>query len=153
MAGHRAGVPIHRTGQQIAGIGTPALRPAMLQELLALAELALMHIGAARKRAAVAADHRDLGLGVEIEAPQRVGQMPDQLVAERVEPLRTVQGQSRDPIATSVFDQAGRARLCHPRSLRYLSSHTSSKRQPLYWLFVIIVSPLTSGCQQVAARR
>src|SRR5947208_3849327 len=35
----------------------------------------------------------------------------------------------------------------------YLSSHTSSKRQPLYWLLVIIVSPLTSGCQQVAARR
>src|SRR5437763_3507414 len=35
----------------------------------------------------------------------------------------------------------------------YLSSHTSSKRQPLYWLLLIIISPLTSGCQQVAAGR
>ncbi len=35
----------------------------------------------------------------------------------------------------------------------YRSNHTSSIRQPLYWLFTIIVSPFTSGCQQVAARR
>ena len=35
----------------------------------------------------------------------------------------------------------------------YLSSHTSSKRQPLYWLLVIIVSPLTSGCRHVAASK
>jgi hypothetical protein len=32
----------------------------------------------------------------------------------------------------------------------YLSSQTSSKRQPLYMLLVIVVSPFTSGRQQVA---
>jgi hypothetical protein len=31
-----------------------------------------------------------------------------------------------------------------------LSSQTSSKRQPLYWLLTIVVSPLTCGRQQVA---
>ena len=39
------------------------------------------------------------------------------------------------------------------RKRGYLSSQTSSKRQPLYWLLVIKVRPLTSGCQQVAARK
>jgi hypothetical protein len=29
----------------------------------------------------------------------------------------------------------------------------SSKRQPLYWLLAIIVSPFISGCQHVAARK
>ena len=34
----------------------------------------------------------------------------------------------------------------------YSSSQTSSMRQPLKMLLTIIVSPLTRGCQQVAAR-
>jgi hypothetical protein len=50
-------------------------------------------------------------------------------------------------VVAGIFNEA------HPIPSPYLSSHTSSKRQPLYWLLVIIVSPLTSGCQQVAARR
>jgi hypothetical protein len=33
-----------------------------------------------------------------------------------------------------------------------LSSQTSSIRQQLYWLFTIMVSPFTFGCQQVAVR-
>jgi hypothetical protein len=40
-----------------------------------------VHIGAAGKGAAVAADDRDLRLRVEIEAAQRIRQMPHQLVA------------------------------------------------------------------------
>src|SRR4051794_11782844 len=35
---------------------------------------------------------------------------------------------------------------------RYLSSHTSSMRQPLNRLFVMIVSPFSWGCRQVAKR-
>ena len=46
-------LPVDRPSQQIAGIGAPALRPAMFQEFLALAQLPLMHIGAARKGAAL----------------------------------------------------------------------------------------------------
>src|SRR5438270_6590260 len=116
----------------------------MFEEFLPLAQLALVHIGAAGKSAAIAADDRDLRLRVEIEAAQRVRQMPHQIVAEGVEPLRPVEGQGRDLVLAGVFDQARRALLRHPRLLRaHLSSHTSSKRQPLYWLFVIIVSPLT----------
>jgi len=34
----------------------------------------------------------------------------------------------------------------------YLASQTSSIRQPLKMLLTIIFSPLTRGCQQVAAR-
>jgi hypothetical protein len=34
----------------------------------------------------------------------------------------------------------------------YLSSQTSSMRQPLKMLFTMIVYPLTWGCQQVARR-
>jgi hypothetical protein len=34
----------------------------------------------------------------------------------------------------------------------YLSSQTSSMRQPLKMLLTIMVNPLTRGCQQVAAR-
>jgi hypothetical protein len=34
----------------------------------------------------------------------------------------------------------------------YRSSQTSSMRQPLYWLLTMMVSPLSCGCMQVAAR-
>ena len=34
----------------------------------------------------------------------------------------------------------------------YRSSHTSSMRQPLYWLLTMTVSPLSCGCIQVAKR-
>ena len=63
----------------------------MLQEFFAPAQLPLMHIGAARKGAAVAANDRDLRLGVEVEMPERVGQMAHQLVAEGIQPVRPVQ--------------------------------------------------------------
>jgi hypothetical protein len=64
----------------------------MLQELLAPAQLPLMHIGAARKGPAIAANDRDLRVGVEVEAPQRIRQMPHKVVVEGVEPLRALQG-------------------------------------------------------------
>ena len=43
---------------------------------------------------------------------------------------------------------------CHDgiQSRTYRSSHASSMRQPLYLLFTITVSALSSGCMQVAAR-
>jgi hypothetical protein len=37
------------------------------------------------------ADDCDLRVGVEVEPPERVGQMAHQLVAEGVEPIRQVQ--------------------------------------------------------------
>jgi len=96
-------LPIDRAGKQIAGVGAPALRPAVLLEFLALAELTLVHIGAARKGPPVAADDRDLRLRVEVEAAQRVGEMPHEVVAESVESLGSVQRQCREPIATGVL--------------------------------------------------
>ena len=44
----------------------------MFQEFLPLAQLPLVHTGAAGKGAAIAADDRDLRLRVEIEAAQRI---------------------------------------------------------------------------------
>ena len=59
-----------------------ALRPAELQEFLAAAQLALLHVGAAREGAAVAAQDGDVRLVVGIEAMQRIAQHADQLVAK-----------------------------------------------------------------------
>ena len=161
----------------------------MLLEFLAPAQLALMHVRTARESAALATDDRDLRLGVEVEAAERIHQMPHQIVAKRVEPVGPVQGQGRDLIAAIIFDQSfghfssslsssehspspginahyalmptsprkrGEVTEGHQpysENFNHLSSQMSSKRQPLYWLLLIIVSPLTSGCQQVAARR
>ena len=68
-------LPVDRAGQQIGRIGAPALRPAELFEFVAAAQLALAHIGAARKGAALAVQDRDLGFVVEVEAAQRVGEL------------------------------------------------------------------------------
>ena len=51
-------------------------------ELLALAKLALLHVRAARERAAPAVDDRHLGLGVGVEAPQRILKRHDEVVVE-----------------------------------------------------------------------
>ena len=104
--------------RQIGGIGAPALRAAVLQKFVAPAQLALMHVRPARKGAAMPADDRDIGLGVEVEAPQCVGQMPHQIIAEGVQPVRPVQSQGRDPVAAHVLDQAAVARLGHLGSPR-----------------------------------
>ena len=69
------GFQLTDAGQQIGGIGAPALRAAELFEFVAAAQLALAHIGAAGKRAALAVEDRDLGLGIEVEAAQRLGQL------------------------------------------------------------------------------
>src|SRR5260370_16723076 len=131
-------------------MGAPALGPAMFEELLPLAEVTLVHIGAAGKGAPVAADDRDLRLRVEIEAAQRIRQMPHQLVAEGVEPLRPVEGQGRDLVLAGVFDQARRALLPHPRFLRaYLSTHPSSNLPPFSFLFPILPTPFPSTSPQV----
>src|SRR5258708_39335465 len=108
----------------------------MFEELLPLAQLTLVHIGATGKGAPIAADDRDLRLRVEIEAAQRIRQMPHQLVAEGVEPLRPVEESAASLVEYACKDQVATLTLNrHPRFLRaYLSSHTSSKRQPLYWL-------------------
>jgi hypothetical protein len=63
-----------------------------------------MHVGAAGERAALATDDRDLRLRFEIKPSQRVRQVPDQLVAERVEPVGPVQRQSGDLISAVIFD-------------------------------------------------
>ena len=44
-----------------------------------------MHVGAARKGAAGATEDRHIGVTVEIEPAQRIGQIAHQIVAERVE--------------------------------------------------------------------
>ena len=104
-------LPVDRAGQQITRVGTPALRSAERLELLAFAQLALMHVGAARKGAAVAADDRDVRLRVEVEAPKRVRQMPHQLVAEGIEPIGPVQGQGGDLVLATILDEVGAAHL------------------------------------------
>src|SRR5215472_1210076 len=81
-------LPVDRPRQQIGGIGAPALRAAMMLEFLALPELALMNVGAAGKRAATSADDRYLRLRVEVKTPQRMRQMPHQIVAKGVQPVR-----------------------------------------------------------------
>jgi hypothetical protein len=53
-----------------------ALRTAELEELLATAQLALLHVGAAREGAAGAAQDRDLRRLVGVEAVQRLAQAP-----------------------------------------------------------------------------
>ena len=51
-------------------------------------------------------------------------------------------------------DYFGEPALARGRAGRsgYRSSHTSSMRQPLKRLLVIVVSPLSRGCMQVAKR-
>src|SRR5208283_1161767 len=120
-------LPVDRADQQIARISAPALRSAERLELFALAQLTLVHVRTAGKSAALAADDRDLRLGVEIETPQRVHQVPDQLVAERVELLRPVQGQGRDLILASVFDKS----LGHSGSYPTSRLDRSTPEQPL----------------------
>ena len=60
-------LPVDRLHQQIAGVGAVALRAAQTLELLAGAKLALVHVGAAAKRPAAAAQDRDMRLGVGVE--------------------------------------------------------------------------------------
>jgi len=100
----------------------------MLQEFLTFAELALMYIRATRKGAATAANHRDLRLGIEVEAAQRIRKMPHENVVERVQLLGSVQRQSCDLIATEIFDHTGR-RICLRHSRRL--SRSSSRYQQL----------------------
>ena len=57
-------------------MGAEALRAAQALELLALAQLALLHVGAAGEGAAAAVDDGHLGLGVGVEAAQRVLRAP-----------------------------------------------------------------------------
>ena len=96
-----------------------ALRPAELQELLAAAQLALLHVGAAREGAAGAAQDGDLRRLVGVEAVQRVAQRADQLVAEGIELLRAVEGQRDDlPVLLIVHERhrfpfASLVGLCH----------------------------------------
>ena len=60
----------------------------MFKEFLAPAQLPLMDIGAARKGAAGAGNDRDLGFRIEIKTAQRVRQMTDEIIAERIELFR-----------------------------------------------------------------
>ena len=120
-------LPIDRAGQQIGGIGAPALRPAMLQKLLAAPQLALMHIRTARKGAAGAADDRDLRFRVEVEAAQRIGQVAHQIVAERVEFLGSVEGQGGDLVIAAILDQVAGIHLCHPYFSLISSTMTANR--------------------------
>src|SRR5215469_702875 len=109
----------------------------MLEEFLTSAQLALMHIGAAREGASIAANHRDLRLGVEVEAAQRVRQVPHQIVIEGVQLLRPVEAQSRDLVLAGVFDQAHARPSCWLRAINL--------RCPMYTALPLIVSPLGQG--------
>src|SRR5262249_9550433 len=98
-------LPVDRPGEQIAGVGAEPLRPAEPLELLALAELALMDVGAAGEGATATAQDRHVGVGVRVEAAERLVQGHDQLVAEGVELFRPVQGDGRDMVFASVLDE------------------------------------------------
>src|SRR5579883_1591694 len=98
-------LPVHRLGQQVGRVRAAALRAAQPQELLAAPELALLHVGAAREGAAVAAQDRDVGLVVHVEAMQRLAQDADQLVRKGVELLRPVQRQCDDRTVPRVVDE------------------------------------------------
>ncbi len=73
-----------------------ALRAAELQELLAAAQLALLHVGAAREGAAVAAQDGDMRRLVGVEAVQRLAQRADQLIREGVQFLRAIERERDD---------------------------------------------------------
>ena len=113
----------------------------MLLEFLALAQLALMDVGAARERAATSADIATCASGSRSKR-------------------RSASARCRTRSSLKAFNRSGRFNvkvatwLLQAYSTRlgavvsvmvspsvYWSSQTSSNRHPLYWLFVIIVSP------------
>ena len=106
-------LPIDGVGEQIGRVGAPTLGPAELFELLAAAQLALTHIGAAAERAAAAVQDRDFGFGVEIEAAEGFGELADHFVADRVELIRAVEGDGRDLVGAGVFDEILFVRIHH----------------------------------------
>jgi hypothetical protein len=63
-----------------------------------------MYVGTAGKGAAAPVDDSNLRLRIEVETPQRVGQVTHQIVAEGVEPIGSVERQGRDLVAAGVFD-------------------------------------------------
>ena len=85
-----------------------ALRPAELEKLLAAAQLALLHVGAAREGAAGAAQDGDVRGLVGVEAMQRIAQRADQLVAEGIEFLRAVQGECHHRAVLLIIDERHR---------------------------------------------
>jgi hypothetical protein len=60
-------------------------------QLLARAELTLLHVSPRAERAAGAAQNRDLELGVGVEFEERVVDVLHELIVRRVELLRAVQ--------------------------------------------------------------
>jgi hypothetical protein len=88
-------------------VGAEALGAAQPLELLARAQLALSHVGAGGKGAPTAMDDGHVGLGVGIEAPERLPQGHDELVAEGVELLGTVEREGRDVVSARVLDEHG----------------------------------------------
>src|SRR5439155_19161981 len=74
-------------------------------EFVTAAQLALAHIGAAAERSVAAVQDRDLGLGIEVEAAERLGELLHHLVADRVELIRAVQRNRRDPLGAGVLDK------------------------------------------------
>ena len=71
----------------------------------------------------------------------------------RSPPVRTSAGKAGAPEPSQTIALRNKIRVIAVSFRVYLSSQTSSMRQLLYWLFTIIVIPLTQGCQQVPPRR
>ena len=97
-------------------MGAPPLRPAQPQELLAAAQLALLHVGAAREGAAAARDDRDLRLVLHVEPVQRVRERADQFVVEGVQLVRAIERQGDDLAVPLVVDERTCLALGHRSS-------------------------------------
>jgi hypothetical protein len=63
-------LPVDRPREEVGRVGAPALRAAVLLQVFVAAQLALVHVGAAREGAAVAAQHRHVGGLVDVELVQ-----------------------------------------------------------------------------------
>src|SRR5262249_4338 len=91
-----------------------------LFELVATAQLALAHIGAAAEGAPAPIQDCDFGFRIEIEAAERIRQLSHNLVADRIEFVRPVEGDCRDAVGAGIVDEVLFVRIHRslPRSAR-----------------------------------
>ena len=88
------------------------------------AKLALVNVGARRKRATVTVNDRYVGLFICVETIQRLAEGINQLVAEGVQLPRSVEGNDRDLILHPVMDEVVKVFFTHwafPSSLPNLA--------------------------------
>src|SRR3954447_8417621 len=92
-------LPVHALGKRLA-LGRPPTRRALVHGALE----AVVHVAAARERRALPEQDADLRIVIGVEAPQRLDQRGEVLVAQRVVLLRSVEGQVGDVVSDLVPD-------------------------------------------------